>query len=178
MLAIGSDHQGFALKERLRAWLTGRGVAVCDLGTFSAEPVDYPDIAIPIAEVVRDRLVDGAVLVCRTGLGMAIAANKVPGIYAATVTDVPTARAARRSNNAQIICLGTDVVPFDLATQIIDAWLSEQSRNGDSARKLEKIRAAERRYSRSPTTERAFPPAAADRGLWTADCGPPYSKAG
>jgi len=146
MLAIGSDHRGLALKTRLRAWLQGRHRGVCDLGAFSTEPVDYPDIAIPAAEVVRDRLVERAVLICATGVGMAIAANKVPGIFAATVTDVATARAARCSNNAQIICLGAEVVPFDLATEIIDAWLSAAFQGGDSLRKLDKIRAAERRY--------------------------------
>ena len=144
MLAIGSDHRGFALKERLRGWLRSRGLVVCDLGTFSAEPVDYPDIAIPVAEVVRDRLVDSAVLICGTGLGMAVAANKVPGIFAAPVTSVRLAEAARTSSNAQIICLGADIVPFDLATQIIDAWLNAEFQGGDSARKLDKIRAAER----------------------------------
>ncbi len=147
MLAIGSDHRGFDLKTRLREWLHRTHRGVCDLGTFSAEPVDYPDIAIPAAEVVRERLVDGAVLICGTGVGMAIAANKVPGILAATVTSVPMARAARRSNNAQIICLGAEVVPFDLATAIIEAWLSTEFQGGDSLRKLQKIRAAERRYA-------------------------------
>ena len=147
MLAIGSDHRGYALKERLCSWLRSRNVVVCDLGAFSAEPVDYPDIAIPVAEVVRDRLVDAAVLVCGTGLGMAIAANKVPGIFAAPVTSVRLAEAARASSNAQIICLGAEIVSFDLATQIIDAWLNAEFRNGDSARKLSKIRAVERRYA-------------------------------
>jgi len=147
MLAIGSDHRGFALKERLRGWLRSRGLVICDLGTFSAEPVDYPDIAIPVAEVVHDRFVDGAVLVCGTGLGMAIAANKVPGIFAAPVTSVRLAEAARTSSNAQIICLGAEVVPYELATQIIEAWLRAEFRNGDSARKLDKIRAVERRYA-------------------------------
>jgi ribose 5-phosphate isomerase B len=145
MLAMGSDHRGYALKERLCAWLRNQGVVVCDLGVFSPEPVDYPDVAIPVAEVVRDRLVDGAVLVCGTGLGMAIAANKVPGIFAAPVTSVRLAEAARASCNAQIICLGAEIVPFDLATEIIDAWRSAEFHGGDSARKLDKIRAAERR---------------------------------
>jgi len=146
MLAIGSDHRGYALKERLCGWLRSKSLTVCDVGTFSTEPVDYPDIAIPVAEVVRDRLVDSAILICGTGLGMAIAANKVPGIFAAPVTSVRLAEAARTSSNAQILCLGADVVPFDLATQILEAWLNAEFQNGDSARKLEKIRAAERRY--------------------------------
>jgi ribose 5-phosphate isomerase B len=148
VLALGSDHRGFALKMRLREWLQGRRRDVCDLGTFSPEPVDYPDIAIPVAEVVRDRLVDRGVLICGTGLGMAIAANKVPGVFAAPVVDVVTARAASRSNNAQIICLGAEVVPFELAAEIIEAWLSTEFQGGESLRKLQKIRAAERRYAR------------------------------
>ena len=148
MLAIGSDHRGLALKTRLRQWLQLRGVGVCDVGAFSASPVDYPDIAIPAAEAVRDHLVDGAILICGTGLGMAIAANKVPGVFAVTVTDVATACAARRSNNAQVLCLGSDNVPYDLATRIAEAWLASEFQGGDSLRKLAKIRAAERRYAR------------------------------
>ncbi|MBM3501153.1 MAG: RpiB/LacA/LacB family sugar-phosphate isomerase [Armatimonadetes bacterium] len=148
MLAIGSDHRGFALKTRLRQWLQRRWGDVCDLGAFSTAPVDYPDVAIPAAEVVRDHLVDGAILICGTGLGMAIAANKVPGVFAATVTDVATARAARRSNNAQILCLGAESVSFDLAAEIVEAWLTTEFQGGDSLRKLAKIRAAERRYAR------------------------------
>jgi ribose 5-phosphate isomerase B len=145
-LAIGSDHRGLELKRRLGEWLRRRPESVCDLGTFSPEPVDYPDIAIPAAEVVRDRLVERAVLICATGLGMAVAANKVPGVVAVTVSDVATARAARQSNNAQILCLGAETVPFDLATAIVDAWLGAEFQGGDSLRKIEKIRAAERRY--------------------------------
>jgi ribose 5-phosphate isomerase B len=150
MLAIGCDHHGLVLKQRLHGWLIDCAVPVRDFGTFSQGPVDYPDIAIPVAEAVRDGLIERAVLVCATGLGMAIAANKVPGVFAAPVTDLVTAQAACCSNGAQIIALGARVVPFDLAKQLIEVWLTADFRGGDSARKVEKIRALERRYLRVP----------------------------
>ena len=150
MLGLGSDHNGYELKERLCAHMPRLGLAIRDFGTFSPDPVDYPDIAIPVAEAVASGEVEGAVLICRTGLGMAIAANKVPGVFAASVTDIATAVAARRSNDARVIALGAQFVPCALATQIVHAWLSTEFQGGDSARKLAKIRDLERRYWRVP----------------------------
>jgi ribose 5-phosphate isomerase B len=150
MLGIGCDHQGLVLKQQLYRWLIDCGVPVSDFGTFSEAPVDYPDIAVPVAEAVREGLIERAVLVCGTGLGMAIAANKVPGIFAAPVTDLVTAQAARCSNDAQVISLGARIVPFDLAAQLVEVWLTAEFRSAGSARKIEKIHAVERRYLRIP----------------------------
>jgi ribose 5-phosphate isomerase B len=145
-IGFGSDHLGFGLKEHLLQWCLGRGVPVCDFGAYSDAPVDYPDIALRVGEAVREGSIDRAVLVCGTGLGMAIAANKVPGVYAAPVWNVETARRARTSNNAQVITLGALIVDADLACTLVDAWLAAEFQGGRSARKVAKIAAAEQRY--------------------------------
>jgi ribose 5-phosphate isomerase B len=149
MIGIGSDHNGFDLKRRLCAHLAERGEQVWDFGCFSGEPVDYPDVAAAVAGAVHGGLIHRGILVCGTGLGMAIAANKVPGIYAVPVTDTRTARLARERNNTQIITLGATIVEPRLACLIVDAWLDAQFRGGDSARKIEKIHALEKRQGRS-----------------------------
>jgi len=147
-IGIGSDHNGFALKQRLRSFLAARGEKVRDFGTFSHEPIDYPDIAVAVAEAAQAGLIQRGILVCGTGLGMAIAANKVPGVFAASVADLYTARLARQSNNVQIITLGANVVSGDLACAIVETWLAAEFRGGRSARKVGKIRAVEGRYWR------------------------------
>jgi ribose 5-phosphate isomerase B len=146
MIGLGSDHLGFALKEQLVSFLTQRSEKVHDFGTFSDEPTDYPDVAVAVAEAVQAGLMERGILVCGTGLGMAIAANKVPGILAAPVTDPYTAQKARESNNAQIITLGANIVGRDLACRIVEAWLKAEFRGGPSARKVGKILALEQRY--------------------------------
>ena len=145
MIGIGSDHCGFALKQRLCSHLASQGQDVWDFGSFSDEPVDYPDIALAVAEAVRVGLIDRGILVCGTGLGMAIAANKVTGVFAAPVTDPFTARLARERNETQIITLGANVIGPGLACEIVDAWLAARFRGGESARKVGKIRAFEAR---------------------------------
>jgi ribose 5-phosphate isomerase B len=149
MIGIGSDHHGFEFKSRLRAHLTARGELVRDFGCFSHEPVDYPDIAAAVAEAVRSGLIERAILVCGTGMGMAIAANKVPGVYAVSVTDARLARLARERNNARIITLGATVLGPETACEIVNAWLDAEFRGGDSARKIAKIGALEQRWART-----------------------------
>ena len=146
MIGLGSDHNGFALKERLCSYLAERGVSVRDFGTFSDEPIDYPDIAVAVAEAVQVGLIERGILVCGTGLGMAIAADKVPGVFAATVADPYTARKARESNNAQIITLGANTLGIRAARETVEAWLAAEFRGGRSARKVDRIRALEERY--------------------------------
>jgi len=150
MIGLGGDHNGFHLKQRLRSFLEDRGYRVADFGAFSDQPVDYPEIAAAVAEAVAAGGIERGVLVCGTGLGMAIAANKVPGVFAATVNDSYSARLARESNDAQIIALGAHLVSPELACVIVETWLSAEFRGGRSARKLAKIRALEQRYSRGP----------------------------
>ncbi|HET6456242.1 MAG TPA: ribose 5-phosphate isomerase B [Armatimonadota bacterium] len=145
-IGLGSDDLGFRLKEQLRSHLADRKDVVLDYGAFSEEPVDYPDIAVTVAEAVLAGIVDRGILVCGTGLGMAIAANKVPGIFAAPVTDIYTARLACERNAVQIITLGANILGCGVATAIVDAWLSAEFQGGQSARKVARIREIEGRY--------------------------------
>jgi ribose 5-phosphate isomerase B len=146
MIGLGSDHNGLQLKQKLLSFLEERGEDVRDFGTSSEIPVDYPDIAAPLAEAIRDGLIERGILVCGTGLGMAIAANKIPGVYAAPVTDVYAARKARESNNTQVITLGAQFVDVPLAFAIVEAWLQAEFHGGQSSRKIAKIRHLEGRY--------------------------------
>jgi ribose 5-phosphate isomerase B len=145
-LIIGSDHLGFPLKEILRAHLVQAGYECDDLGAYDAEPVDYPDVAAALAEDVAEGKHDRGILVCGTGIGMAIVANKVPGIRAAQVQDIYSAERAAKSNDAQIITLGALVTGPELAKKLVDAYLASEFAGGRSARKVEKIKALDELY--------------------------------
>jgi ribose 5-phosphate isomerase B len=124
-IAIASDHAGFELKFKIKNWLESAGYEVIDHGTYeSSESVDYPDYALPVAEDVRMRRAERGVLICGTGIGMCIAANKVKGIRAANVRDLTTARLASAHNSANIITLGSRLIAFELAVELIECWLS------------------------------------------------------
>jgi ribose 5-phosphate isomerase B len=142
-IAIGSDDAGFSLKEELRHFLEGEGYAVTDYGPSSGDPVDYPDVAIPVAQAVRRGEHDRAVLVCGTGIGMAIAANKVPGVFAAVAHDPYSAARARMSNNAQVVTMGARIIAPELAKTVLRVWLDAEFAGGGSTRKVDKIRRAE-----------------------------------
>jgi ribose 5-phosphate isomerase B len=141
-LGIGADHHGAALKAVLRTHLESLGHEVVDFGVDGAE-VDYPDIGLVVAQAVAARDVDRAVLICGTGLGMAIVANKVAGVRAASVSDPYSAERAIRSNDAHVLCLGAKVVGPEVAKILLDHWLSGEFGGGDSARKVAKIAAIE-----------------------------------
>ena len=140
-VAIGADDLGFPLKEVIKAHLEARGHEAVDFGCFDEAPVDYPDVAAEVARAVADGRFERAILVCGTGLGMAIAANKVPGVRAASVTDPYSAERARKSNDAQVLCLGSRVVGTEVAKILVDHWLDSEFVGGDSARKVAKIAA-------------------------------------
>jgi ribose 5-phosphate isomerase B len=142
-IAIGCDHNGRDLKSQLSTYLTAHGHDVTDFGCASDSPVDYPDVAAPVARAIVDGDFDRGVLICGTGLGMAIAANKVVGIRAASVSDPYSAERARKSNDAQILCLGQQVVGASVAPILVEHWLGSEFQGGDSARKIEKISALE-----------------------------------
>lgn len=142
-LAIGCDEAAYGLKEVVREHLCRAGHQVTDFGTFDAEPVPYPDIGFKVAEAVAAGEFDRAVLLCGTGIGMAISANKVPGIRAAQCHDTYSAERASLSNDAQIITIGARVVGPELAKSIVDHWLREQFGGGASAEKIERISAYE-----------------------------------
>jgi len=138
-IAIGSDEAAYELKELLLAHLRGRGVDVTDFGTYNAQPVIYPDIAFTVAERVVAGEYERAVLLCGTGIGMAISANKVPGIRAAQCHDTYSAERASRSNDAQILTIGARVVGAELAKAIVDTFLAAQFDGGRSAPKVQRI---------------------------------------
>jgi ribose 5-phosphate isomerase B len=147
MLAIvlGADHAGWELKEACKAWLIDHGHQVLDFGTHSPEPVDYPDYAAQVAEAVAVGKVDRGVLVCGTGIGMAIAANKVPGVRAASCTDTFTARMSREHNDANVLCLGARLTGREVARDILDIWLDTAFAGDRHARRVGKIASLEQR---------------------------------
>jgi len=141
-VALGSDHAGFPLKEALKTHLQGNQVAVADMGSGSAEVCDYTDFAQAVCEAVLAGRVDYGLLVCSTGIGMSMAANKVPGIRAALVGDEQTAALARQHNNANVLCLGASVTPLDLAGKILDVFLASQFEGGRHERRVNKMEPA------------------------------------
>lgn len=143
-IAIGSDDAGFHLKEAIKAYLEAAGRSVTDYGCHTADPVDYPDVALVVARAVAHGEHDRAILICGTGMGMAIAANKVPGVYATVAHDPYSAAKARTSNNAQVLTLGARVVAPELAKTLVGIWLEAEFAGGGSARKVGKIGQAER----------------------------------
>ena len=139
-ILIGSDHIGYPLKADLISFLGGLGHAVIDVGCRGEnDVVDYPDIAVALAERIRSGETDRGVLVCGTGIGMAIAANKVPRIRAACCHDAYSAERARRSNDAQVMTMGALIVTPTLAHEIMDHWLASEFADGKSTRKVEKL---------------------------------------
>lgn len=141
-LAIACDHAGLHLKESLLLRL-GLLHDVVDLGTHSAESVDYPDFAGAVAGQVREGTVTRGILICGTGIGMAIAANKYTGIRAAVIHDSFSARASIEHNNLNVLCLGARVVGDDLAWEVVQTWLGAQFAGGRHQRRLDKIAALE-----------------------------------
>ena len=142
-IAVGSDHLGYPLKETVKAHLASLGHEIVDFGAYDTEPVDYPDVADAVAQEVRRGTYERAILVCGTGIGMAIAANKVRGVRAASVGDPYSAERARKSNNAQILCLGSQVTGAAVADILVDHWLGAEFDAGRSGRKVAKIDAIE-----------------------------------
>lgn len=138
-IAIGCDEAAFELKEIIKQHLIGKGLEVTDFGTYDTQPVIYPDIAFAVAEAVMQDRFARAILLCGTGIGMAISANKVPGMRAAQCHDTYSAERASKSNNAQIITLGARVVGPELAKSIVDSWITSEFSGGRSASKLERI---------------------------------------
>ncbi|HSQ60749.1 MAG TPA: ribose 5-phosphate isomerase B [Acidobacteriota bacterium] len=148
-IAIGADHAGFALKERVRAYLESRGHEVLDMGTTSTESTDYPAYAFRVAESVRDGTSDRGVLVCDSGNGIAIAANKVEGIRAAIAVNPEHAALTRRHNDANVLVLGSLILPRDLEEATVDAWLAAEFEGGRHARRVGQITEYERNHSRT-----------------------------
>ncbi len=136
---IGTDHAGFKVKAFVIENLKKRGIEVEDLGTYSTESVDYPDFAHKVAEAVLNNPGTKGILICGTGIGMSLAANKHKGIRAALCHDAYTAEMARRHNDANILCFGERVVGQGVIESILDAWFSTSFEGGRHERRVKKI---------------------------------------
>ena len=147
MIVIGSDHGGLNLKTALNSYLKRRGVEVTDAGTNGDASVDYPDFGQKVAETVISGDAELGILICGTGIGMSITANKIPGIRAALVTDVFMARMAREHNNANVLVLGGRVLDEQKACDLVGAWLDATFEGGRHQARLDKITALEKKYS-------------------------------
>ena len=138
-VAIGSDHGGFQYKEKIIDYLTARNIPYVDLGTHTPESCDYPDIARAVCERIISGKSNRGILVCGTGIGMSIAANKVRGIRAALCGDTYSARVSRAHNNANVLCLGQRVIGEHLALDIVDIWLKTGFEGGRHKRRVDLI---------------------------------------
>ncbi len=138
-IAIGSDEAGFELKNKLAAYIADLKHEVKDCGCYSEKPVIYADIAVSVAEDVVEGRADRGILICGTGIGMAIAANKVPGIRAAQCHDTYSAERAAKSNNAKVITMGARVIGLELAKSIVKVYLESFFKDGPSTPKIERI---------------------------------------
>ncbi|MBI5342719.1 MAG: ribose 5-phosphate isomerase B [Deltaproteobacteria bacterium] len=147
-IVLASDHGGVKMKADLFRCLSERGFPVRDLGTDSADPVDYPDYGFAAAALVRRGEADRAILICRSGIGMAICANKSKGVRAAAVASVADASLSRRHNDANVLVLGADEVSAALARRIVSKWLATPFEGGRHRRRVEKIRRFEETHWR------------------------------
>lgn len=138
-IAIGSDEAGYELKEIIKAYLSENGHEVADYGVYNTSPSLYPDTALKVAEAVVAQKQERGILICGTGIGMAMTANKVPGIRAAQCHDTFSAERAQKSNNAQIITMGARVIGPELAKKIVDTWIASDFKNSKSVPKVNRI---------------------------------------
>lgn len=144
MIVLGSDHGGFELKEAIKALLFERSIDVEDLGTDNGDSVDYPDFGERVARKVSHGEAEKGVLVCGTGIGMSIVANKFPGVRAALVADPYTAKMAKQHNNANILVLGGRVIDENEAREMVETWLDSDFEGGRHQARLDKITAIEK----------------------------------
>ncbi len=136
-IAIGCDHGGFKLKKRIIQHLTDKGIKITDYGSFSEESCDYPVIAKKVANEIANGVHDYGILVCGTGLGMAIVANKIRGIRAVTCFDSTTARMSKSHNDSNVLCLGERITGEYLALDIVDTWLQTSFSGGRHKRRVD-----------------------------------------
>lgn len=144
MIAIGSDHGGINLKETIKNLLEKRGIEYKDFGTYTPDSCDYPDIAEKVCAAVTQKECTEGILVCGTGIGMSMAANKIKGIRAAHLTDTYSARMTREHNNANVICLGERITGCDLAVDIVNAYLDAEFQGGRHQNRIDKVMALEK----------------------------------
>jgi ribose 5-phosphate isomerase B len=143
-IVIGSDHAGFETKAMLIELLQARGLEVTDCGCYGTESVNYPEYGIAVAEAVSTGKVERGILICGTGIGMSIAANKIPGIRAAAVSDCFTAKATRQHNDSNILCLGERTVGPGLALMLMETFLTTEFEGGRHQTRVDMISALEK----------------------------------
>jgi ribose 5-phosphate isomerase B len=143
-IGLACDHAGFELKEELKAFLKSLGVKAIDMGTFNEDSVDYPDFGILVTEQVSRGELERGILICGTGIGMSMVANKFPRIRAAVANDLYSSRCSREHNDANILIIGGRIVGKDLAKEIVKVWLETPFAGGRHKRRIEKIEALEK----------------------------------
>jgi ribose 5-phosphate isomerase B len=148
-IAVGSDHRGVEMRAKLIEHLTRLGQEVVDSGTYSREDVDYPDVAESVARKVAGNEVDRGILICGSGMGMCIVANKIPGVRAAPCFDDLSAEISRRHNDLNVLCLSGDLMGEMLADRIVEIWLNTPFDGGRHARRIKKITDLESRNGHS-----------------------------
>ncbi len=148
-IAIGSDHAGYELKEKIKSFLKEKNLEILDVGTNNSESVDYPDYAERVAEVVVSGKFDRGIIICGSGIGVAITANKIPGVRAAVCNDIESARLSRQHNDANVLTMGgrRRVVDLKEAKKIVNTWLKTEFEGGRHLIRLAKIAKLERKYS-------------------------------
>ena len=143
MIVIGSDHGGFSLKEEIKKHLEARGTQYVDIGCHNTNSVDYPDIAKEACQKITDGQCEAGILICGTGIGISMAANKAKGIRAACCSDCFSAKYTRLHNNANVLCMGGRIVAPGLAEMMVDLFLDTQFEGGRHQRRIDKITAIE-----------------------------------
>ena len=143
-IGLACDHGGFELKEELKAFLKSSGVEPIDMGTFNEDSVDYPDFGVLVAEKVSRGELERGILICGTGIGMAIVANKFPGVRAALANDLYSARCSREHNDANVLVIGGRIIGREVAMEIVKVWLNTPFGGGRHQRRIDKITALEK----------------------------------
>jgi ribose 5-phosphate isomerase B len=152
-IGIGSDHNAFDLKESIKKYIEELGHQVSDYGCYSCEEVDYPGVAFNVADEINKNNIDRGILLCGTGIGVAIAAGKVPGIRAALCHDTYSAERAQKSNNAQILTMGAKIIGVEVARQVVKAYLESEFTGGNSGRKVQQITDKETELLKGETSQ-------------------------
>ena len=148
IIGLGADHAGYHLKNIVRSYLQQQGITVRDFGTHTDSPCDYPDFAMMVANAVAQGECDLGILICGTGVGMSISANKVKGIRAAHAQDPVTARLSRQHNDANVLCMGGRIIGAELAMEIVNAFLNASFTDEERhARRVHKVKMLEKRYT-------------------------------
>lgn len=142
-IAIASDHGGFALKQQIMEYLTSLGYEYKDFGCYTADSMDYPDIAFPTAQAVASGEFDRGILICGTGIGVSICANKVKGIRCALCSDVVSAELTRQHNDSNVLAMGGRIIGVEVAKAIVKTWLETEFTGGRHQRRIDKISACE-----------------------------------